>query len=151
DGQPRPIVHRDVSPSNLFVTGEGVVKLLDFGVSKVLTEASRTSVGMRKGKLPYMAPEQLRSEPVDVRADIFSLAVVAWEALAGRALFDRASDYATMMAVAETAVPALPDDDPAFDALDAVLRRALAHDRTQRHGSARELARDLRQAIAIHG
>ncbi|HEY0985501.1 MAG TPA: serine/threonine-protein kinase, partial [Kofleriaceae bacterium] len=149
DGQPRSVVHRDVSPSNLFVTYEGIVKLLDFGVSTVLSEA--TGVGRRKGKLPYMAPEQLRGEAVDVRADLFALAVVTWEALAGRALFDRSSDYDTMMAVHQTAIPALPGDDAATLRLDAVLRRALARDRTQRHGSARELAHDLRQAIAAHG
>ena len=150
DGQPRSVVHRDVSPSNLFVTHDGIVKLLDFGVSTVLTDATGTGVG-RKGKLPYMAPEQLRGEPVDVTADIFALAVVTWEAFAGRALFDRSSDYHTMMAVHEAAIPALPGDDPVTARLDAVLRRALARDRTLRHASARELAHDLRQAIAQYG
>lgn len=151
DGQPRPIVHRDVSPSNLFVTAEGIVKLLDFGVSKVLTEATSTASGVIKGKVSYMAPEQIRGMSLDARADIFSLAVVTWEALAGRALFRRASDYDTIMAVAETRIPALPGGDPAIERIDAVLHRALARNRTDRHGSAREFADDLQQALIPHG
>jgi len=151
DGQPHPIVHRDVSPSNLFVTSEGVVKLLDFGVSKMLTESGKTTSGMIKGKLPYMSPEQLRNLPLDVRSDLFSLAVVTWEALAGSALFDRTSDYETMMAVVEADIPALPGDDPVTERIDAVLRRALARDPAHRHGSVREFADDLRRAIAAYG
>jgi serine/threonine-protein kinase len=151
DGLPLPIVHRDVSPTNLFVTNEGIVKLLDFGVSKVLTESSKTVTGVIKGKLPYMSPEQLRNLPVDARSDIFSLAAVTWEALAGRVLFQRDSDYETIMAVAEADVPALPGDDPVTERLDGVLRRALARAPTHRHGSAREFADDLRQAIAECG
>jgi serine/threonine-protein kinase len=150
DQRPRSVVHRDVSPSNLFITSEGCVKLLDFGVSKVVTEATVTG-GARKGKLPYMAPEQLQGMPVDIRADIFSLGVVTWEALAGRALFDRRSDREIMQAVAHADIPALPGARPVSERLDAVLRRALARDRTQRHGSAHELAGDLRRAIAACG
>lgn len=151
DGQSHPIVHRDVSPSNLFVTNEGVVKLLDFGVSKVLTESRMTATGVLKGKLPYMSPDQLRNMSLDARTDIFSLAVVTWEALAGRALFDRESDYETMTAVAEAEIPALPGDDPATERLDVVVRRGLARDRAHRYGSAREFADDLSRAIAAYG
>jgi serine/threonine-protein kinase len=150
-GQPRSIVHRDVSPSNLFVTDEGVVKLLDFGVSKVLTESSATATGVHAGKVPYMSPEQLRNIPVDARTDVFSLAIVTWEALAGRTLFDRASAYDTAMAVAAGDIAALPGDDAVTRRLDAVLRRALARDRTCRHGSAREFVDDLRRAIVAYG
>jgi len=151
DGQPRPIIHRDVSPANLFVTNEGIVKLLDFGVSKVLTGSSMTATGATKGKLPYLSPEQLRNLPVDARSDLFSLAIVAWEALVGRTLFDRASAYETTMAVAETDIPALPGDDAMTRRLDAVLRRALARDPTHRHRSAREFADDLCRASAAYG
>src|SRR5574338_704894 len=93
DGTPMPIVHRDVSPQNLMITTEGMCKLLDFGVSKVLTEGTRTRTGMLKGKLPYMAPEQIRGEPIDARADVFSMGVVLWESLTGGRLFQRDSDY----------------------------------------------------------
>lgn len=150
-GQPRPIVHRDVSPTNLFVTDEGVVKLLDFGVSKVLTESTVTATGVHAGKVPYMSPEQLRNIPVDARTDVFSLAIVTWEALAGRTLFERASAYDTVMAVVAGDIAALPGDDAVTRRLDAVLRRALARDRTCRHGSAREFVDDLRRAIVAYG
>jgi len=150
DQRPRSVVHRDVSPSNLFVTSEGCVKLLDFGVSKLLTEATTTG-GALKGKLPYLAPEQLQGMPVDVRADIFSLGVVTWEALAGRALFDRGSDHEIMQAIAHAEIPALPGERRVSERLDAVLRRALARDRTQRPGSAHELAGELCRAIAGYG
>ncbi|HEX7836310.1 MAG TPA: serine/threonine-protein kinase [Kofleriaceae bacterium] len=151
DGQPRPIVHRDVSPSNLFVTTGGVVKLLDFGVSTVISEATAPGRRTLKGKLPYIAPEQLQRASADVRADVFSLAVVTWEALAGRPLFGLGSSHETMKAVARTDVPALPGKGPVIAELDAILRRALARDRTARPGSVRELAGELRRAIAVYG
>lgn len=151
NGQLQPIVHRDVSPTNLFVTTDGVVKLLDFGVSKILAGAAETVSGLRKGKLPYMAPEQLQGKPVDIRADVFSLAVVAWEAFAGRALFDGKSEYDVMTAVAQTQIPPLPGQGRVIESIDAVLRRGLARDRAQRHGSIRGFADDLRMAIAQLG
>jgi len=137
------VIHRDVSPQNLFVTVDGVVKVLDFGVSKLLTDATRTRSGVIKGKLPYMAPEQIRGEPLDARADVFALAVCAWEALAGRRLFDRGSDFQIWKAITEEPIPAIASCPPQ---VEAVIRRALDRDRTRRHASTRELAQDLRAA-----
>src|SRR5262245_16974310 len=71
-GQPTPVIHRDVSPQNLFVTVDGVCKVLDFGVSKMMTEGPRTRTGLLKGKLPYMSPEQISGEPLDARSDVFA-------------------------------------------------------------------------------
>jgi serine/threonine protein kinase len=87
NGRSRNLVHRDVTPSNIFVSKQGAVKLADFGVAKDETRTSQTLRGELKGKLAYMPPEQLRREPIDRRADIFSTGVVLWELLAQRRLF----------------------------------------------------------------
>src|SRR5262245_54532703 len=83
DGRPTPVIHRDVSPHNVFITADGTCKVLDFGVSKMMTDGPRTRTGVIKGKLPYMSPEQIRGDQIDGRADVFSLGVCVWEALAG--------------------------------------------------------------------
>jgi serine/threonine-protein kinase len=147
DGTRMPIVHRDVSPQNLFITTEGVCKLLDFGVSKVLTEGSRTRTGMLKGKLPYMAPEQIRGEPIDVRADVFSIGVVLWESLTGERLFQRDSDYHIWRAITEEEIPRVTARVPGLPAqIDSVIARALERDLARRYPSIRAFAADLRDA-----
>ncbi len=151
DGRATPVVHRDVSPGNVMITNEGAIKLLDFGVSKLLNDDSATRAGMIKGKLPYMAPEQIRGELVDPRADIFSLGIMMWEALARRRLFDRASDLQIFKAIVEEPIPALPQTSPIMQRLGVVVRRALARDRNDRHPSARIFADELRDALAPFG
>src|SRR5262249_36257827 len=89
DGTTLEVVHRDVSPHNVMVTYDGHVKLLDFGVAKTLAARHLTRPGGVKGKLAYLAPEALRGERVDRRADIFSVGVMLWEILAGRRLWGR--------------------------------------------------------------
>ena len=83
DGTPLAIVHRDVTPSNVFITYDGQVKLVDFGIAKVLDSLNHTKVGVLKGKARYMAPEQITGGAVDRRADIFSVGVMLWEMLSG--------------------------------------------------------------------
>ncbi len=78
DGQALEIVHRDVSPHNVFVTNEGRVKVLDFGIAKATTHEGRTATGIVKGKVGYIAPEQAAAEVVDRRADVWSAGVVLW-------------------------------------------------------------------------
>jgi serine/threonine-protein kinase len=150
EGNAMQVVHRDVSPQNLFVTVDGVCKVLDFGVSKVMTDGPRTSSGVIKGKLPYMAPEQIRGESIDGRADIFALGVCMWEALTMQRLFDRPTDFMIWKAITEEDVPSIlvhwPECPPA---LDAVVRRALDRDPANRYATAREFAEALRAASVL--
>jgi hypothetical protein len=151
-GVAAPIVHRDVSPTNLLVTGEGVCKLVDFGIAKVLTEVSHTRTGVLKGKPAYMAPEQIRAEPVDRRSDVFALGVVLWECIAGKRLFQGDSDFLIWQQITQTAVPRLRDLRPEVPpGVDEVVQRAVAKDPAQRYESARAFAADLRRSVASVG
>ena len=143
-GNSTPVIHRDISPQNLFVTIDGVCKVLDFGVAKMMTEGPRTRTGVLKGKLPYMSPEQIRGEPIDPRADVFSLGVVAWESLTGDSLFDRDTDFLIWKAISEDPIPLATARRPELPAaVDHVLAKALARDRAYRHATVRELAAAL--------
>jgi eukaryotic-like serine/threonine-protein kinase len=147
DGTAMPIIHRDVSPQNLFVSVDGTCRVLDFGVSKVATDHRRTHTGLLKGKLPYMAPEQIRGEPLDARADIWAVGVMLWEALTGQRLFDRDTDFLTYLAIASADIPSVNAAASRYPpAIDRVIARALARDRDARYPSARDLAHDLQLA-----
>jgi serine/threonine-protein kinase len=140
-GNPCPVIHRDVSPQNLFVTVDGVCKVLDFGVSKMMTDGPRTRTGLLKGKLPYMSPEQIRGEHLDARGDVFALGVVAWEALTGARLFERDTDFLVWKAIGEEPIPTVTSvcrDLP--PAIDGVIGRALERDRDRRYDGARPAA-----------
>jgi serine/threonine-protein kinase len=143
-----PVIHRDVSPQNLFVTINGTCKVLDFGVAKVLHQgAEQTRSGVLKGKLPYMSPEQIEGGELDARSDVWALGVVLWEALAKQMLFDHGTDFQIWKAITETEVPLLaPRGYPAV--VDQVLQQALARDRTQRFSTARALGEAIKQMTA---
>ena len=146
------LVHRDVSPANLFVTKDGVVKVLDFGIAKIQDASSKTSTGAVKGTYAYMPPEQLRGEKLDRRVDVFALGAVTWEILARRHLFRRETDYLTFQAVVHDPIPDVctfrPDVSPE---LSAVVTKALARHPEQRYDSARAFGDGLRMAIANLG
>jgi serine/threonine-protein kinase len=151
-GNPTPIVHRDVSPQNLFVTTDGTCKVLDFGVSKMVSDVNRTRSGLIKGKLPYMPPEQLRGEPVDVRADVFAMGVVLWEALTGERLFLRANDYLIFKAIAEEPIPPVSQFSRDYGpAVDRLVARALERDRELRHPTIRAFADELAMVTTTLG
>ena len=116
-------------------------KVLDFGISVSASDPRRTRTGVAKGKPPYMAPEQIRGERIDARADVWAIGVVLWEALAGRTLFAQATDFLTYRAIHEAPIPRLAGANATYPtAIDGVVARALERDRAKRCGSTRELA-----------
>ncbi|MFO0598336.1 MAG: protein kinase [Myxococcaceae bacterium] len=132
-GRALNIVHRDISPPNLFVTRDGLTKVLDFGIAHAAIRSTKTEVGVVKGKLAYLSPEQLEAEELDGRADQFALGIVAWELLSGKRLFQKPSDAEALRAILEHKVPHLRevrDDVP--PPIDAVVARMLAHRREDR-------------------
>ena len=148
DGLPMAIVHRDVSPSNVFLTYNGDVKLVDFGIAKASGAVSTTARGTVKAKLGYGAPEQFLGNPIDARADIFSVGVMMWEALAGcrRKIGEtRNAMIEARITGQEPSIRAIRPEIPA--ALAAVCDRATALDPEKRHGSAAELAYDIERCL----
>lgn len=147
-GEPLHIVHRDVSPQNIMVGTDGVGRVLDFGVAKAAHRAQTTKDGTVKGKISYMAPEQLLSEGVDRRADIYACAVVLWEALTGERLFDGDNQGRIVRKILDEAV-APPSSKVAGlrETLDAAVMRGLEKDPAKRWQTAREFAASLERAM----
>ncbi|MEZ4299521.1 MAG: serine/threonine-protein kinase [Polyangiaceae bacterium] len=152
DGTPMQVVHRDVTPHNIFVTYAGQVKVVDFGIAKALSQSAETKAGVLKGKVAYMAPEQARGDKVDCRADIFSVGVIMWEALVGRRMFKGLTDVVIIQKIVngqlQSPRSAKPDVD---ERLDAVCMKALAHNREERYESAAEFAAAIEEALDAMG
>ena len=137
NGKPLGIVHRDISPQNLVVSFEGVVKIVDFGIAKAELRETKTRTGTIKGKFAYMSPEQCVANNVDRRTDVFALGVITHEMLTGRRLFKRTSPYETYQAVIECKVEPPSATNIEIDpALDPVVMKAIAKDRDQRYPTA---------------
>ena len=149
DGTPLGLVHRDVSPHNILVGTDGVARVLDFGVAKAAGRLQTTREGQLKGKLGYMAPEQVRGEGSRA-TDVYAASVVLWEALTGRRLFRADNDAQTLDRVLKGCdvppsrfAPGLPA------AIDEVTMRGLRVDPAERFATARDMARALEEAIAL--
>ena len=149
-GTPLGIVHRDVSPQNVLVGADGVAKLLDFGVAKAAGRVQTTREGQIKGKLAYMAPEQLRGAPVDRRTDVWSAAVVLWETLCARRLFDADNEGLLLARVLDAPIPR-PSEHLADlpSAIDRVVLRGLARDPEQRYPTAKAMAAEVEEALGL--
>jgi serine/threonine protein kinase len=149
NGRPLGMIHRDVSPSNIMLSYEGGVKLLDFGIAKALGEAPETTKsGTMKGKYAYMAPEQTEGDDVDSRIDIFSCGIVLHEVLTGRRLFKGANDIQTIERVRRCEVPPPSFQNPMCPPeLDNVVLKALARNRDERFSSASEMADALDDVV----
>jgi serine/threonine protein kinase len=152
NGEKLGLVHRDVTPHNLFVTYDGVTKVVDFGIAKFSSRMSHTRAGTLKGKLAYMSPEQVHGEGIDRRTDIFALGVVLWELTTGQRLFRMESDLDTLAKVQECNVPrpstlirGYPVD------LEKIVMKALAKNRGERFKTARELSRALQSLLMRRG
>src|SRR5262245_32309941 len=159
------VVHRDLKPDNLFVTRDGRVKILDFGLAKlvggeILTEAETntagipgTDAGKVLGTVGYMSPEQVRAQPVDHRSDIFSFGSVLYEMLSGRRAFRGASNVETMNAILKEDPPELSDTNRNLPpALERIVSHCLEKNPEERFQSARDIAFDLEQlsGSAVH-
>lgn len=141
-GRRLDVVHRDVSPHNLFVLYDGNCKVLDFGVARARGRLSKeTQTGEVKGKVPYMSPEQIINDNVDHQADVWSLGVVLWEALTGRHLFSSSNAGSAMRTVLEARIPSPSEIAPSVpEELAEIALAALKRDRAERVASAAALA-----------
>ncbi|MGN6105348.1 MAG: serine/threonine protein kinase [Kofleriaceae bacterium] len=152
NGQLMGVVHRDVSPPNIMVTGDGLVKLLDFGIAKARGANSRTRTGTVKGKNAYMSPEQILGKPLDRRSDVFALAIVMYEMLAIKRLFHRDSDFLTFKAITEEPIPDIRDRRPDLPAgMRAALLQAMARDPNGRFDTAQAFGNAIRNSVATLG
>jgi serine/threonine protein kinase len=151
-GVHQEVVHRDINPSNIFITYAGQVKIIDFGLAKAVDRLTSTMAGVVKGKLAYMAPEQVAGPSVDRRTDLFALGITLWELTVGRRLFKGANDVETMHNVREAKVPDPRTLVPAYPpALAGIVMRALAKDRDARYSTAADMAKDLDAYVMARG
>jgi serine/threonine-protein kinase len=147
DGTPLKIVHRDVSPQNVFITYDGQVKIVDFGIAK--THDSGTQAGIFKGKFAYTSPEQVRGEPIDRRADVFTAGIVLWEMLTGYKLLGGDNPAQTFARLLNQPIPTVRSIVPAVDErLDAIVMKALERNVDKRHQTAQAMRDELEDFLA---
>jgi serine/threonine protein kinase len=152
NGEKLGLVHRDVTPHNLFVTYDGSTKVVDFGIAKFSSRMASTRAGTLKGKLAYMSPEQVAGEQVDRRTDVFALGVVLWELTTGQRLFRMDSDLDTLAKVQECNVPRPTSVVKGYPIdLEKIVLKTLAKNKNERYKTARELSRALQALLMKRG
>jgi serine/threonine-protein kinase len=153
DGTKLEIVHRDITPHNVFVTYDGQVKVVDFGVAKAVGRAAETRQGVIKGKVRYMAPEQALGQPVDRRTDVFAAGVMLWEAAVGRRMWKDMDDLEIVKAMLDNALPPSPREiDPSVpEAIDRICRKAVRTNPDERYADAETFRADIEQYLAESG
>ncbi|MEZ4410449.1 MAG: protein kinase [Polyangiales bacterium] len=151
DGNHLKIIHRDVSPQNIVIGVDGTSRIVDFGIAKAESRSTQTKVGMIKGKLNFMAPEQLKAGALDRRVDVFGMGVTLWEAVTLRRLYAGENDFETARRILSGEYPPLVDFDPRLPpALDEVCRRALRPDPDERYASAEAFAEAIEDHLGQH-
>jgi len=150
NGVPLNLVHRDVSPQNVMIGFDGIVKLIDFGIAKSDVGCqTKTRAGQVKGKLAYMSPEQLRNSTVDRRSDVFCAGILLWEMVTGRRLFFHVHEFQTVRNIREGIVPPPSQHNTQVSPdLEVIILKALANDADDRYQTADELWRALRTFAA---
>jgi serine/threonine protein kinase len=149
--RPLGVVHRDVSPPNILVSWNGEVKLTDFGLAKATMNLESTDPGVVKGKFSYLAPEAAHGRPVDARADIFAVGILAYEMLTGRRLFLGETDYQTVELVRRAQIPSMRALNPLVsEELEGIVGKALAREPEERYQTANEFADDLLGFLFSH-
>jgi serine/threonine protein kinase len=151
-GESMEIIHRDVSPPNVIAAYEGAVKLIDFGIAKAASRATRTRAGKLKGKFAYMSPEQVQGLTLDHRSDIFSLGTLIHELLTGRRLFQGENQIGTLNLVRRAEVPAPSTINPEVPLeVDRIVLKALCRNRDERYSWASELRADIERYLSRSG
>jgi serine/threonine protein kinase len=149
DGMPLDIVHRDISLSNVMVGYDGAVKLIDFGIAKAANRATKTQVGTLKGKIGYLAPEQILRNPVDHRADLFSLGIVLYELTTATRAFRESSDLVTLERITSGELKRPTDVAASYPKeLERIVLKALQIDPEDRYQDAAEMGRELEHLAA---
>ncbi|MFW5738907.1 MAG: protein kinase domain-containing protein [Myxococcota bacterium] len=152
DGRPLGVIHRDVSPQNVFVSYDGQVKLIDFGIAKAEGRLAKTTLGRIKGKFAYMAPEQVLGNDFDQRADLFALGATLYELTVGVRLFAGDDQTDTLQKLLFEKIPDPAEQAPDVPSeLSAIIRKALETEPHDRYGKASHMARELDTVLATRG
>ena len=140
NGQRMNIVHRDISPQNILLSFDGIIKIVDFGIAKAAGKMQHTRTGVLKGKYSYMSPEQVKGDNIDHRSDLFSLGIILWELITGKKLFPQGNSMAVMRAVVENEIPPPTQYNPQCPGqLERVCLTMLEKDPDRRYQSASEI------------